>query len=164
MRLLRAQGRMLPLVLIGDGPLSETLQAAAADLGDIRFLGWQDQAAVRGWMHGALALCVPSITARAGDAEGLPNVVLEAMAAATPVIGARSAGIGEAIVDQFTGLLVPPADPAALAAALARLIDDPAARSAMAQAARRRAIENFNAIAQSRLLEATLLSFLAPVR
>jgi colanic acid/amylovoran biosynthesis glycosyltransferase len=164
MRRLRAQGRLLPLVLIGDGPLSDPLKAAAADLGDIRFLGWQDQAAVRGWMRGALALCVPSVTARAGDAEGLPNVVLEAMAAATPVIGARSAGIGEAIDDQVTGLLVPPADPAALAAALARLIDDPAARSAMAQAARRRAIENFSAIAQSRLLEATLLSFLAPDR
>jgi colanic acid/amylovoran biosynthesis glycosyltransferase len=164
MRLLRAQGRMLPLVLIGDGPLTEPLKAAAADLGDIRFLGWRDQATVRGWMRGALALCVPSVTARAGDAEGLPNVVLEAMAAATPVIGARSAGIGEAIEDQVTGLLVPPGDPAALAAALARLIDDPVARRAMAQAARQRATENFSAIAQSRRLEAMLLSFLGPDR
>jgi colanic acid/amylovoran biosynthesis glycosyltransferase len=164
MRLLRAEGRMLPLVLIGDGPLSEPLRAAAADLGDIRFLGWQDQAAVRGWMRGALALCVPSVTARAGDAEGLPNVVLEAMAAATPVIGARSAGIAEAVEDQVTGLLVPPADPAALARALARLIDDPVACSAMAQAARQRAADHFSALTQSRLLEAALLSFLEPDR
>jgi glycosyltransferase involved in cell wall biosynthesis len=164
MRLLRAQGRTLPLVLIGDGPLAAASRAAAAELGDIRFLGWQDQTAVRGWMRGALALCVPSVTARAGDAEGLPNVVLEAMAAATPVIGTRSAGIAEAIEDRITGLLVPPGDPAALAAALARLLDDPAARGAMALAARQRAVEHFSAIGQSRLLEATLLSFLAPDR
>ncbi|MGB8840553.1 MAG: glycosyltransferase, partial [Aliidongia sp.] len=72
MRLLRAQGRTVPLVLIGDGPLAEVSKATAAELGNIRFLGWQDQAAVRDWMRGALALCVPSVTARAGDAEGLP--------------------------------------------------------------------------------------------
>jgi|SRR5580658_4643392 colanic acid/amylovoran biosynthesis glycosyltransferase len=157
-RLLRARGQPLSLVLIGDGPLAETLKSAAADLADVRFIGWQSQEMVRGWMRHALALCVPSVVAREGDAEGLPNVVLEAMATATPVIGSRNAGIGEAIADNVTGLLVPPGEPAALAAALARLIDDPAARAAMAVAARRRAAEHFSASTQSRLLEATLLA------
>ncbi len=159
-RLLRAQGHSLPLVLIGDGPLAETLKSAATDLGDIRFIGWQNQELVRRWMRGALALCVPSVVARAGDAEGLPNVVLEAMAMAIPVIGSRSAGIGEAIDDGVTGILVAPGEAPPLAAALARLLDDPAARRAMGQAALARATEHFSAMAQSRLLEATLLALL----
>jgi glycosyltransferase involved in cell wall biosynthesis len=158
MRLLRNAGRTLPLVLIGDGPLAAALQQEAADLGEIRFIGWQKQEAVRAWMRGALALCVPSVVARAGDAEGLPNVVLEAMAMSTPVIGTRSAGIGEAIEDGVTGILVPPGEAPPLAAALARLGDDPATRRAMGQAARRRAAEHFDARAQSRLLEKTLLA------
>ncbi|MEI9984945.1 MAG: glycosyltransferase [Aliidongia sp.] len=160
MRLLRAQDRSLPLVLIGDGPMTDELKAAAADLGDIRFVGWQAQDQVRRWMRGALALVVPSVVAREGDAEGLPNVVLEAMAVATPVIGSRSAGIGEAIRDGVTGFLVPPGEAAPIAAALARLIDDPAARQAMGTAARQRATEHFSAMAQSRLLEATMLALL----
>jgi colanic acid/amylovoran biosynthesis glycosyltransferase len=159
-RLLRAQGRTLPLVLIGDGPLDQALKAEAKDLGDVRFLGWQNQDSVRRWMRQALALCVPSVVARAGDAEGLPNVVLEAMAQSVPVIGSRSAGIGEALDDNVTGLLVPPGDPPALAAGLVRLIDDPAERQAMARAARQRAVDHFSAVAQSRLLEATMLAII----
>jgi colanic acid/amylovoran biosynthesis glycosyltransferase len=163
-RLLRAEGRTLPLVLIGDGPLDQSLKAEAADLGDVRFLGWQNQDSVRRWMRHALALCVPSVVAREGDAEGLPNVVLEAMAQSVPVIGSRSAGIGEAIDDTVTGLLVPPGDPPALAAALARLIDDPTGRHAMARAARQRAVDHFSAVAQSRLLEATMLAIIGQAR
>lgn len=160
MRLLRQQGRDLPLVLIGEGPLDEALQAAAADLSGIRFLGWQNQEEVRRWMRGALALCVPSVVARAGDAEGLPNVVLEAMASGAPVIGSLSAGIGEAIEQDVTGLLVPPGEPVPLAEALARLIDEPALRRDMGAAARRRAAEHFSADSQSRLLEQTLLALI----
>jgi len=85
MRLLRAEGRALELVLIGDGPHGEALRTQAAGLAGIRFIGWQDHHEVRQWMRGALALCVPSVVSRAGDAEGLPNVVLEAMASGAPV-------------------------------------------------------------------------------
>jgi glycosyl transferase family 1 len=60
-----------------------------------------------------------------GDAEGLPTVVIEAMAAGTPVIGSRHAGIGEAVEDECTGFLIPEQDPEALAAALRRLSDEP---------------------------------------
>ena len=160
MRLLRQQGRASPLVVIGEGPLGKALQTEAADLSHIRFLGWQNQDEVRRWMRGALALCVPSVVARAGDAEGLPNVVLEAMASGVPVIGSLSAGIGEAIEQDVTGLLVPPGEPAPLAAALARLIDDPGLRRDMGAAARRRAAEHFSAEGQSRLLEETLLGLI----
>ncbi len=160
MRLLRAEGSALELVLIGDGPLAEELQAASAELGGIRFLGWQDQASVRRWMRGATALCVPSITARAGDSEGLPNVLLEAMAEAAPVIGARSAGIGEAVEDGVTGFMVPPGEAAPIATALAALAGDPALRRRFGEAARARAASQFSAAAQSRLLEQTMLALL----
>jgi colanic acid/amylovoran biosynthesis glycosyltransferase len=160
MRLLRAEGSALELVLIGDGPLAEELQAASAELGGIRFLGWQDQESVRRWMRGALALCVPSITARAGDSEGLPNVLLEAMAEATPVIGSHSAGIGEAVEDGVTGFMVPPGEAAPIASALAALAGDPALRRCLGQAARARAAAQFSAMAQSRVLEQTMLALL----
>jgi glycosyltransferase involved in cell wall biosynthesis len=160
MRLLRAEGSALELVLIGDGPLAEALQAASAELGGIRFLGWQDQASVRRWMRGALALCVPSVTSSTGDAEGLPNVLLEAMAEAAPVIGSRSAGIGEAIEDGVTGFMVPPGAAAPIASALAALAGDGALRRRLGQAAQERAAAQFGAAAQSRLLEQTMLALL----
>lgn len=145
------------LRLIGEGPLGDDLRQAAAALPQIHFMGWQKQAEVRRWMRGAVAVCVPSVEAVAGDAEGLPNVVLEAMAVGAPVVGSRSAGIGEAVADGVTGFLVPPGDPAALATALKRLVGDPALRRAMGDAARQRQAREFDAITQSRRLEDALL-------
>jgi glycosyltransferase involved in cell wall biosynthesis len=147
------------LVVIGDGPDRPLGQ----DRPGLRFLGWQDNAVVRRWMRGALAVCVPSVTAASGDSEGLPTVAIEAMAEGTPVIGTRHAGIVEAVTDGVTGLLVPQADPHALAAAIAFLRDNPDRRTAMGHAARARAITDFDAVTQSRRLEDLLLS-LAPNR
>ena len=123
-------------------------------------LCWQDQAEVRRWMRGATALCVPSVTAKAGDSEGLPNVLLEAMAEGAPVIGAQSAGIGEAVQDGVTGFMVPPGEAAPIAAALAALEADPDLRRRLGRAARDRAATQFSAVAQSRLLEQTMLALL----
>ncbi|MBN8901747.1 MAG: glycosyltransferase, partial [Rhodospirillales bacterium] len=114
-------------------------------------------AEVRRRMRGALALCVPSVTAASGDSEGLPTVAIEAMAEGVPVIGTRHAGIVEAVVDGETGLLVPQADPRALAAAIQALCADPARRRAMGEAGRRRARAEFDAAVQSRKLEDLLL-------
>jgi glycosyltransferase involved in cell wall biosynthesis len=104
-------------------------------------------------MRDALAVCVPSMEAASGDAEGLPNVVLEAMAEGAPVVASRHAGIGEAVEDGRTGLLVPPGDATALAAALRRLLDAPDTARAMGQEARRVALDRFDAMTQSRRLE-----------
>ena len=109
-------------------------------------------------MKGALAICVPSVAGPTGDSEGLPNVVLEAMACATPVIGSAIAGIAEAIEDERTGFLVPPADSPSIAAAARRLLGDPTLRTRMGIAAREAAIQRFSAVAQSRMLEDALLS------
>ncbi len=156
-RRLQAEGRNVPLALIGDGPIADELRRAAAPLRQVEFPGWLPNAELRRRMRGALAVCVPSVAAADGDAEGLPNVVLEAMAAGAPVIGSRHAGIAEAIEHEHTGLLVPPGDAPALADALRRLIDQPDLRQRLGRAARTAAEERFSALAQSCHLEATLL-------
>ncbi|MGE4482676.1 glycosyltransferase family 4 protein [Acidocella sp.] len=76
--------------------------------------------------------------------EGLPKAVLEAMAAGRPVVATDIPGCREAVLDQETGLLVPPRSPADLAGALARLIDEPALRARFGAAARRRVEQNFS--------------------
>jgi len=109
-------------------------------------------------MRGALAICVPSVAAQTGDAEGLPNVVLEAMACGMPVIGSNTAGIAEAVEHDCTGFLVPPGDPRSIAAAARRLLSDPALRRRMGLAARVATNGRFSAVAQSRALEDALLA------
>jgi len=154
MRLLESRAR---LVLIGDGPLSGALRDEARGLKRVEFLGWLPNTEVRSWMRGALALCVPSVTGREGDSEGLPTVIFEAMAESVPVVGSNHAGIAEAVEHGTTGLLVPEGDAPALADAIARLIEQPELRRRLGTAARAVAAKRFSAFRQSRLLEAALL-------
>ncbi len=161
-RLWRAQGIRRPLALIGTGPLEAELRAQAAGIEGVSFLGWQSNEAVRSRMARAFAVCVPSIVAAAGDAEGLPNVVLEAFAAGVPVIGTAEGGILEAIEHDENGLLVPPGDAAAIADAVMQLHADPERRRRLGRGARRHAIDRFSAVAQSRRLEDLLLSVALP--
>ncbi len=157
-RALESEGTAIDLVLIGDGPMAEALKFQANGLKHARFLGWLPNPEVRRLMRSALALCVPSVAAHTGDAEGLPNVVLEAMACAVPVIGSEAGGIPEAVEHGRTGFLVPQADPRAIADAVGRLLADPALRRRMGDAARSAASSRFSAVAQSRLLEDALLA------
>lgn len=158
MRVLESEGAAVDLTLIGDGPMAEVLRRKSSGLRGARFLGWLPNEEVRRAMRGALAVCVPSVADRAGDSEGLPNVVIEGMAAAVPVIGSNHGGIGEAVEHDRTGFLVPPADPQAIVTAVRRLLGDPALRHRMGLAARVAASEHFNAVAQSRYLEDILLA------
>lgn len=126
------------LVIIGDGPLRRALERQAQQLGDrIRFLGALPSDEVLQWMRRASVLAVPSLTAADGDAEGLPNVVIEAAACGLPVVGTTHSGIPEAIVDEATGFLVPEGDAGALAARLADVLGSEARRREMGAAARR---------------------------
>jgi colanic acid/amylovoran biosynthesis glycosyltransferase len=158
MRLLESEGASVDLVLIGDGPMAAALRRRAVGLTSVRFLGWQPADEVRQAMRGALALCVPSVVAKGGDTDGLPNVVLEAMAAAVPVIGSNLAGIPEAVRQEETGFLVPPGDPSAIAAAARRLLRDAGLRRRFGLAARAVATARFEAVAQSCMLEDALLA------
>jgi len=161
MRRLDAEGRDLRLVLIGDGPIADDLKRAAALLKRVEFTGWLPNSELRQRMRNALAVCVPSLQAADGDAEGLPNVVLEAMAAGTPVIASRHAGISEAVEHGRTGFLVDEQDPEGLAAALRRLSDEPDLRRRLGENARRAAVERFDAVMQSQRLEEKLLGVIA---
>ena len=160
MRRLEAEPGELELVLVGDGPIADQLKRQAAPLKRVSFAGWLPNAELRRRMHGALAVCVPSVHAEDGDAEGLPNVVIEAMAAGAPVIGSRHAGIGEAVSHERTGLLVPPADVEAIAAALRRLRDEPRLRRSLGAGARQVAVAEFDARVQSRRLQQKLLEII----
>lgn len=128
----------LHLTLVGDGPLRASLTAsiAARNLGaHVTLTGWQDEAGVRAALSAAHALLVPSF------AEGLPMVVMEAMASGRPVIATTIAGIPE-LVTRDTGWLVPAGDAHALATAIADLAATGAERlAAMGSAARSRVLQ-----------------------
>ena len=96
-------------------------------------------------LAGLTALVLPS-TAH----EGVPQIVLQAQATGTPVIGTRVGGIPQVVADGETGLLVPPHDPAALAAAMQAVLDDPAAavRRAEKALARVRAENSLDAMGE----------------
>lgn len=142
------------LVIIGDGPERKRLERRAARLGDrARFLGALDASAIAGWMQRASLLAAPSVTARDGDAEGLPTVIVEAAACGLPVVATRHSGIPEAVVDGETGFLVPESDPAALAERIALLLGSADLRGRMGLAARRLAEEKFDLRRQTARLE-----------
>lgn len=157
-RRLRAEGDPAPLVCVGDGPLRPLLEALARDIPGVELTGWLGQDALAARMEAASALLVPSLVAANGDAEGLPSVVPEAMARGCAVIGTAEGGIAEALTNDATGLLVPPGDPVALAAAVSRLSADPATVERLAAAAFRAAGERFDAVRQSAALERILLA------
>ena len=156
-RRLRAAGDMTRVVCVGDGVLRPVLHDLAQAVPGVELTGWQTGAEVRRLMAGAWSLLVPSVVAADGDAEGLPSVVPEAMAQGCPVIGSAEGGIAETISDNVSGLLVPPGDSVALAAAMRRLSDDPALRTRLRQFAFAEVGRSLNARVQSAALEDLLL-------
>jgi colanic acid/amylovoran biosynthesis glycosyltransferase len=133
------------LAIIGDGPLRGALERQGQKLGErVRFLGTLPADEVANWMRRASVLAAPSVTAADGDAEGLPNVVVEAAASGLPVVGTNHSGIPEAIEDGNSGFLVAEGDSGALAARLAELLGSESMRSEMGIAARRLAERKFN--------------------
>jgi glycosyltransferase involved in cell wall biosynthesis len=154
--LLARDGVAARLAVLGDGPLRGELEAHAARAGvadRVRFLGACPHPEVVQWIRRAAAIAVPSVTARSGDEEGLPTVVLEAAALGRPVVACDAGGTAEAIVDGKTGFVLPQRDPEALARALHVLLTQPAARQAMGEAARTHILEHFDMRRQTAILE-----------
>jgi colanic acid/amylovoran biosynthesis glycosyltransferase len=144
------------LVIVGDGPLRESLEALAAELGiaaAVRFLGARPHEEVLATVRGSRVLCLPSVTAPSGDQEGLGMVLLEASASARPVVGTRHGGIPEAVFDGHNGFLVPEHDPDALAERLIALLRDPQLCDQFGKAGREMVLERFNLRRQTDKLE-----------
>ena len=140
-RKLHQSGRQLRLVLVGSGPDEAQLKAAVAANGleqVVRFTGALNQAEVRAWYAGADAFALASF------AEGIPVVLMEAMASAIPCVSTRITGIPELIRDGEDGLLVTPSDTDELAAALARLMDDAPLRHYLGRSGRARVQQKYN--------------------
>jgi glycosyltransferase involved in cell wall biosynthesis len=126
------------LRIVGDGPLTSSLVERCRDLGvagRARFLGALPHGEIPAQLAGAVALVAPSVTTPSGDHEGVPNTILEALAAGIPVIASRHAGIPEAVTDGVDGILTDEGDVAALANAMVRLATDPPLRARLAGAA-----------------------------
>lgn len=129
------------LHIIGGGPECERLSnmIKANGLADrVTLDGAMTHAELPGVYGESHIVVVPSIQDRSGDRDGLPNVVLEAMASGRPVVASRISAIGCAVTHEETGLLVPPGDPAALASALEKLNHQPALREQFSRNGRER--------------------------
>ncbi len=139
--------RPFHLRLVGDGMLRTSLldQIEALGLHDrVELLGRQTHATLPALYAAADIVVVPSVVDSSGDRDGLPNVVLEAMACGRPVVASEVAAIPSAVRDGSTGTLIPPRDPSALATALAKQIDDPGLRWDMGRAGRHRVEQDFD--------------------
>lgn len=144
--LLRDRGISFRCDIVGEGPLREELQQ---HIGELRLL---DIVSLLGSMthdhlievygQATLFVLAPQITEN-GDRDGIPNVLVEAMAAGLPVVSTTVSGIPELVEHGRTGILVQPADPAALATAIAGLLPDLSARNAFAAAAQCQLKERF---------------------
>jgi glycosyltransferase involved in cell wall biosynthesis len=142
------------LVIAGDGPMRGELERRSAPLGQsVRFLGHLAPDRMAELMRRAWLLAAPSLTARDGDAEGLPNVVVEAAASGIPVVASAHAGIPEAVEHEVSGLIVPEGEVAPLAEALQILLAAAELQRAYALGGRKLAESRFDARRQAERLE-----------
>lgn len=144
--LLRFRGASFSLRIAGEGPEWARLQRLAHELGvadDVSFLGPLLETEVRREYRRAAVFALPCQVLPSGDRDGLPNVVVEAMAHRLPVVSTTLAAVREAVVDGESGVLVAPGDERALADALERLLSDRALRSRIGANARKRVVERF---------------------
>lgn len=138
--------------IVGDGPELSMLRAQADRLAEhhrlpaaaIGLLGALPNQRVCGLMQEADLFVLPCRVDPGGDRDGIPVVLMEAMAGGVPVISGRLPAIEELVEHDATGLLVEPGSPDALAAAIHRILTDRALRTALAVAGRRRVVEEFS--------------------
>jgi glycosyltransferase involved in cell wall biosynthesis len=132
--------------IIGDGPLRGDLEARIRKLNlsdRVRLFGSLSQDTVLEKLRTADIFALASVTDAQGASDVFPTVIIEAMAAARPVVSTRLAGIPESVVHGETGLLVPPEDTPALAEALGRFIEDEKLRFHYGRAGRARIEQHF---------------------
>jgi glycosyltransferase involved in cell wall biosynthesis len=154
-RNLMPEDEWLHVLFVGQGPLEQSLRERASQSGfpdRFHFAGWRDD--VPELLAAGTCLVVPSLW------EGMANVVLEAMAAGTPVVASHVEGMDELVQHERTGLLVPPGSAEDLSRAIMRLLNNPELAAAMAKTAQDSIIKEFKleavASAYDRLYESLL--------
>lgn len=141
----------LKLTLVGDGDDRDALEAMAKPLGDaVTFTGYLSQSQVAETLATADALVLPSF------AEGVPVVLMEAMASRRPVIATRVAGVSELVEDGVSGFLAPPGDAETFANRISQLASDPDLRQRMGDAGREKVLAEFDIRKESALMAALI--------
>jgi colanic acid/amylovoran biosynthesis glycosyltransferase len=156
LRELGERGMAVRLVVVGDGPARADAEALAARLGiaaDVEFTGAVGQDEIRMRYAAADVFCLPSF------AEGIPVVLMEAMAMELPVVATAIMGIPELVTDGVHGRLVPPGRVDCLADALAELLADPQRRAAMGRAGREQVLAAFDVRETARQLRQTFETY-----
>lgn len=147
-KLLRDRDVSVQLDLAGDGPLREELTRRVGELGlkgQVTFLGSLPHDELMQRLEAGVwdMLVLPSIVTASEEKEGIPVALIESLSRMVPAISTTTGGIPELFEDIPDALLVPPRDPAALAGAIERLIEDPDLRERLVEAGRKRVEESF---------------------
>jgi len=135
----RARHPGVGLVVVGSGSLGGSLRELAVSLGvaeAVDFAGRRSHEQIAGYLQGCRAAVVPSIVEADGRTEGMPSIVLEALAAGARVVASDAGGIHDTIRDGDNGWLAPPGDPEALAVRLLAALDEPPASPLLERARR----------------------------
>jgi glycosyltransferase involved in cell wall biosynthesis len=141
--------RNLPFqcLLIGDGPEMGRLQSLVAELnleGEVRFTGAISTDGVRSFLVPNNVIVVPSVYARDGERDGIPTVLVEALACGVPAVASAISGIPELIDDGESGLLVPERDAERLASAIEAVLTNPDLRARFGPNGRRKVLRDFD--------------------
>jgi glycosyltransferase involved in cell wall biosynthesis len=151
-RLLKQRNLDFVCHLIGEGQTRSDLERQIQQAGlasVVRLEGGRPRAEVLRMLEQADVVALPSIQTKSGKMEGIPVALMEPLACEVPVISTRISGIPELVEDGVTGLLVPPADPAALAGALERLARAPELGLRMGRAGRAKVLREFDLAANT---------------
>ncbi len=147
----------LKYILCGTGPQESAIREAAeaAGLADqVELRGWMDQEELRAELDRAHVFLHPSELTETSDQEGVPNSMLEAMAAGLPVVATRHGGIPEAVESGADGILVREKSPERLSAAILELLDSPARLEEWSRQARESVVQNYGEASSIAALEA----------
>ncbi len=150
--LLDSRGVAFRCQIVGTGPEEATLRAEIEALGlsaSVELLGARPQGQVKRLVQAGAVFAAPCVVGADGNRDGLPTVLLEAMALGTPCVASDVTGIPEVLLDGRTGLHAAQHDPAELADALERLLTDPELRVRLAGRARRMIEEQFDVAHQA---------------